>query len=65
MRSTGTPRFEIACELTEQGDPIEIAWLYRPGRFSSAEIEKLDRLFQAVLAAACRSPESRISALLN
>ncbi|HEX8897080.1 MAG TPA: condensation domain-containing protein, partial [Chthoniobacterales bacterium] len=29
MRSTGTPRFDLACEITEQGDTLEVVWLFR------------------------------------
>lgn len=65
MRSTGTPRFEIACELTEMGDPIEVAWLYRTQRFPREEIEKLDGLFQHILSGICRAPETAVGTLLN
>lgn len=64
MRSTGTARFDLACEITEEGDTFEVAWPYRPERFSEEQIQEFDGLFQAVLAAACRSPESSIGALL-
>jgi hypothetical protein len=63
MRSTGTARFDLGCELTEDGDEFEIVWLYRPGRFSKSDIAELERLFLAVLAGACRSPKSRVAAL--
>lgn len=63
MRSTGTARFHLACEITEEGERLEIVWLFRPKMFPQAEIENLGYLFQTVLAGACRSPESRIAAL--
>ncbi len=63
MRSTGTARFHLGCEVTEQGDALEVVWLFRPGLFSQAEIEDLDRLFHCVLTNACRAPETRIAAL--
>jgi hypothetical protein len=63
MRSTGTARFHLACEITEEGDCLEVVWLFRPNLFPKTEIENLGRLFQAVLAGACRSPENRIAAL--
>jgi hypothetical protein len=63
MRSTGTARFHLACEITEEGERLEVVWLFRPNLFPQTEIENLGRLFQAVLAGACRSPESRIAAL--
>ncbi len=52
MRSTGTARCDLGCELTEMGDGLEIAWLYRAEKFSRADIEELERLFLAHLAGA-------------
>jgi hypothetical protein len=63
MRSTGTARFHLGCEITVVGSGLEIVWLFRPNLFPLAEIENLSYLFQAMLADACRSPESRIAAL--
>lgn len=63
MRSTGTARFDLGCEITEQEAALEVAWLFRPSLFSHSEIQNLDRMFQAVLTSACRSPESRTGAL--
>jgi hypothetical protein len=65
MRSTGTPRFHLACEITEERDGLEIAWLFRENLFSQRDIEDLDGIFQRVLIGICRSPEGRISELLN
>ncbi len=64
MRSTGTPRFDLACEITEEGEAMEVAWLFRPGLFLQAEIRDLDRLFQNVLTGACRAPQSRTAVLM-
>jgi hypothetical protein len=64
MRSTGTARFHLGCEITVVGLELEIVWLFRPNLFSLAEMKNLSYLFQAVLADACRSPESRIAALM-
>ncbi len=33
MRSTGTARFDLGCEITESGDRLEVVWLYRPDLF--------------------------------
>jgi Condensation domain len=63
MRSTGTARFHLGCEITVTGHRLETVWLFWPNLFPLAEIENLSYLFQAVLAEACRSPESRIAAL--
>ncbi len=41
MRSTGTARFHIACEITEEEEQLEVVWLFRPGLFPQAEVEKL------------------------
>jgi len=65
MRSTGTPRFQLACEITEAGDGLEVAWLFRENLFSRRDIQTLDGIFQRVLAGICRSPESRISELVQ
>ncbi len=65
MRSTGTPRFQLGCEITEAGDGLEVAWLFRENLFSQRDIQALDGIFQRVLAGICRSPENRISEVLN
>ena len=63
VRSTGTARFHLACEITEEGGRLEVVWLFRPNLFPAEEIENLGRLFEAVLAGAGRLPESRVAAL--
>jgi len=63
MRSTGTPRFDLGCEITEQGDVLEVVWLFRESLFSQTEIEELGRLFRTVVESACRVPERRSAAL--
>lgn len=65
MRSTGTARYHLACEVTEEGDQLEVVWLFRPQLFPQAEVENLGRLFQSMLTSACRTPESRIAALAD
>lgn len=55
MRSTGTARFDLGCEITADGDALEVVWLFRRGRFPLAEIRDLDKLYQTILAGACRS----------
>ena len=59
MRSTGTARFDLACELTEIGNELEAVWLYKPSRFTVETIAELNDLFQAVLKNACKNPRSR------
>jgi hypothetical protein len=63
MRSTGTARFHLACEITQQGEQLEVVWLFRPKLFPEPEVKNLGRIFQNLLASACRSPETSINAL--
>jgi hypothetical protein len=65
MRSTGTARFHLGCEITVVEDGLQVVWLFRPKLFPLAEIKKLAYLFESVLAGTCRSPESRIAALMT
>lgn len=52
--SSGTSRFDIACELTEDGDSMELIWMHRPSVAVRSEIEELDRVFRLVLQENCR-----------
>jgi len=63
MRSTGTPRFDLGCEITEIGSELEVVWLFRPDMFSLSGISELNAMLLAVLTNVCRSPASRVSAL--
>jgi Condensation domain len=63
MRSTGTARFHLACEITEEGEQLEVVWLFRPELFPQDEIEDLGRMYQSVLAWVCRKPDCRIDAI--
>ncbi len=65
MRSTGTARFDLGCEITEEGDGLEVVWLFRLDMFSAEEIRHLGRMFEAVLKGACQSPEILTSALMG
>lgn len=65
MRSTGTARFHLACEITEEAEQLEVVWLFRPKLFSESEVANLGRIFENVLADACRRPESNIAALAH
>ena len=65
MRSTGTARFDLGCEVTERNEALEVVWLFRAGKFSQSDLEDLDRLFEAELASNCGSPQSRAVALTN
>jgi non-ribosomal peptide synthetase component F len=63
MRSTGTARFDLGCEITEQEAGLEVVWLYQPSLFSQSEIKELDETFQTVLAGASGLSERRIGAI--
>jgi non-ribosomal peptide synthetase component F len=63
MRSTGTARFHLACEITEEAEQLEVVWLFRSKLFPEAEVKNLGRMFQNLLAGACRSPETSIAAM--
>jgi hypothetical protein len=65
MRSTGTARFHLGCEITVMNAGLEVVWVFRPKLFPLAEIRQLAYIFETVLARACCSPESRIAALLR
>ena len=56
MRSTGTARFDLACEITEMGDALEVVWLFRLDLFAIEDMQKIDRLLLAVLTEVCHSP---------
>lgn len=58
-RSTGTSRFDIGCELTEDGHALEVVWLYRPPFLTEGAILHLDQLLRNVLIEAGESPDFR------
>ena len=63
MRSTGTSRFDLGCEITEIGSELELVWLFQGDMFTVASIIELNNMLLAVLTNVCRSPQSRVSAL--
>ena len=65
MRSTGTARFQIGCEITDAPNGFEVVWLYRSKLFSQKEMENLKNLFYQVIEGACRSPQSTLAVLMN
>src|SRR6266404_4575313 len=65
MRSTGTPRFDLGCEITALGDALEVVWLFRENLFSQPEIEELGRLFRTVVESICRAPERRTAVVTS
>lgn len=54
--STGTSRFDIGCELTEDGDSLEMVWLFRHPFFKEEHVVQLDLLFRAILTEAGINP---------
>lgn len=64
MRSTGTARFDLACEITEVGSELEVVWLFRTDIIPQQGITEVDLLFQSVVTNACRIPESATARLI-
>ncbi len=65
MRSTGTARFNLACEINEEGEAMEVAWLFHANQFTLADIEQVGRMYLDVLAGVCQSPEILTAALMT
>ncbi len=65
MRSTGTARFLLACEITEQENGFEVVWLFRPKLFPHAEVENLSLAFESFLTEACQPVETSVAAVAN
>ena len=65
MRSTGTARFDLACEINERGEALEIAWLFRKNLFPMAEIQDLSRLYLSALTGSCKSSDMMTSTLMT
>ncbi len=54
--SSGTTRFDLACELTEDGKKMELIWIFRPDAVTREQVASLDRIYRAVLSAAACDP---------
>ncbi len=65
MRSTGTARFNLACEISERGEELAIEWLFREDLIPLADVRNLSQMFSATLAGVCDSPEKPASYLLS
>lgn len=65
MRSTGTARFDLGCEITETGSELEVVWLFREAILSKCDLTELDAQFKTVAAKVCQSPESTTGALIS
>jgi hypothetical protein len=49
MRSTGTARFDLGCELTEDGKALELIWLHDPAVIPPERLLELDAIFKGEL----------------
>lgn len=56
MVSTGTARFDIGCEITENGRKLELVWLHRTDMVTGTETAELDRIFRGVIGEVGRDP---------
>jgi len=63
MRSTGTARFDLGCEITESGDELEVVWVYRREMFSASDVGRVGGLFLSVLEGISAEPEIRATIL--
>ena len=50
--SSGTSRFDLACEITGDSGEMEIVWLRRESVVGPSDVQELDAVFRAVLAEA-------------
>ena len=50
--SSGTSRFDLACEITGDSGEMELVWLRRESVVGESDVRELDALFREVLAAA-------------
>ena len=64
-RSTGTSRFDLACELTETGGSMEVVWLYREDVFQPSDIERIHQRFSTMLTAVLAAPDSTVTELTD
>jgi hypothetical protein len=65
MRSTGTARCHLACEITEDDDQLEVVWLFRPELFAQTDVDNLGRMFEETLAVAGEPANRRDAALAH
>ncbi len=63
MNSSGTARYHLACEITEEEEQLEVVWLFRPKLFPQADVENLSRTFESILTTAGEPSETRAAAL--
>jgi len=61
--SSGTARFDIGCEITEDARKLEVVWLYRTDVLTHAEVSEADRIFRGVVGEVGLHPSARLSDL--
>lgn len=59
MRSTGTARFDLGCEITELDGQLEVVWLYRTELFDKESINRLNSEFTEMVTQVSQQPEKR------
>jgi hypothetical protein len=64
-RSTGTSRFDLACELTEIGKTMEVVWLFREDMFSPSDVERLHHHFNLLLVVIGEESNATIANLID
>jgi hypothetical protein len=63
--STGTARFDLGCELTEEAGGLELIWLYRPSVVTDLKMRELDRIFRQGLLEVSRDSDMTPAAMPN
>jgi hypothetical protein len=57
--STGTARFDIGCEITEDARRLEVIWLHRTDVLTRDDVSEIDRIFRGVIGEVGRNPSVR------
>ena len=60
---TGTAKFDLSLDVKQNVDGCVLRWSYARDLFDASTIRRMDRHFQALLAAAVTTPEARLSSL--
>ena len=60
--STGTARFDIGCEITEDSRKLELVWLHRTDVLAQTDMAELDHIFRGVIGEVGRNPSVRPAA---
>jgi len=65
MRSSGTARFDLGCEITESAFGLDIFWLFRQEIADRITIRELDKMFRTVIVNVCQDSEIRAASLIK